>query len=132
MLREVANVHQQAPHLRRRWFCDDYFDLFLWEKAACDRRIVVGFQLCYDKSRHERVLNWRESTGYTHHAIDSGDRFPGTPMTPIMVADGVLPLPAVLVKFDASAAGLESRLRDFIRERLLDYGAYLDKAKAGG
>lgn len=131
MLREVGNVRQQDPLLRRRWFCDDYFDLFIWEKAA-NGSSIVGFQLCYDKFRHERVLYWRESAGYTHHGVDSGDRMSGANMTPILVADGVLPLPAVLAKFDVSATGVESGLRDFIRGRLLDYGTHLDKAKADG
>ena len=90
-------------------------------------RGIVGFQLCYDKSRHERVLYWRESTGYTHHGIDGGDGWPGANMTPIMVAGGVLPLPVVLAKFDASAEDMEPRLRDFIRGRLCDYGMYLSR-----
>ncbi len=130
MLREVGNVHQQDPLLRRRWFCDDYFDIFVWEQPE-PGGAITGFQLCYDKFQHERVLRWRESGGYTHHGIDSGDRMPGSHMTPVMVADGVLPLPKVLEKFDESAAPLEPRIREFIRGRLLDYGMYLDKVQTG-
>ncbi len=121
MLREVVNVHQQDPQLRRRWFCDDYFDIFVWERMESNSAIV-GFQLCYDKAQHERVLSWRETTGYTHLGIDSGEPGPATNMSPIMVADGVLPLSDVLKKFDAGAARLDSRIRDFIREKLLNYG----------
>ena len=135
MLREVVNVHQQDPRLRRRWFCDDYFDIFVWESLEPDNAIV-GFQLCYDKTLCERVLSWRESTGYTHHGIDGGDALPGANRTPIMVMDGVMPLPAVLQKFDVSAARMEPRIRELIRARLWDYGAVcgveLDKPPTGG
>jgi hypothetical protein len=131
MLREIANVHQQDVHTRRRWFCDDYFDLFVWQRAQPGGRIVA-FQLCYDKPQYERVLSWRETGGYAHHRIDSGEALPEINRSPLMVADGAMPLPAVLERFDAGAAGIEPRLRDFIRQRLLDYGTVLDKPVAGG
>jgi len=127
VLREIGNVHQQDPDTRRRWFCDDYFDIFVWEKSD---GAIVGFQLCYDKSVRERVLSWRESSGYAHHRIDSGEESPAINMTPIMVADGVLPLPVVLEKFDQHAAAIEPRIRQFIRQRLLDYGTKLDNPAA--
>jgi hypothetical protein len=120
MLREIGNVHQQDPQLRRRWFCDDYFDIFAWERPGGE---IVELQLCYDRAVHERVLRWRETAGYAHHGIDSGEDSLFKNMTPIMVADGVFPLTEVLEKFDVCAACIEPRIRDFIRQRLLDYGA---------
>ncbi len=134
MLREIGNVHQRDPHTRRRWFCDDYFDLFVWEKPGGR---IVEFQLCYDKSVRERVLKWGENAGYAHHRIDSGDDSPAINRSPIMVADGAPPLPKVMDKFEASAASLDPRVRDFIRQRLRDYHARaaappLDKPNPGG
>jgi hypothetical protein len=120
VLREIGNVYQQDPGMRRRWFCDDYFDLFVWENPQGQ---IVGFQLCYDLAARQRALSWRENTGYSHHRIDSGEHSTLKNMTPIMADDGVLPLPAVLEKFDVSAARIEARVRDFVRERLLEYGA---------
>ncbi|MEQ1775063.1 MAG: hypothetical protein ABL891_14900 [Burkholderiales bacterium] len=133
MLREIGNVHQQDPALRRRWFCDDYFDIFVWEKPG---GAIVEIQLCYDRTLRERVLRWRDSAGFAHHGIDGGDQSLFKNMTPIMVADGVFPLTDVLERFDARATHIEPRIRDFIRERLLDYrpdcGAELDKPATGG
>lgn len=132
MLREIANVHQQDAGLRRRWFCDDYFDIFVWEDAD---GAIVEFQLCYDRNRRERVLRWRRSTGFLHHAIDSGDASPLKKQSPIMVADGELPVASVVDKFDAAGAGIEPRIRVFLREQVLAYAAnaeQLDKAKARG
>ncbi len=121
MLREVVNVHQQDAPLRRRWFCDDYFDIFVWEKSSGQ---VVEIQLCYDRAVRERVLHWREAAGYAHHGIDSGDASSFKNMTPIMVADGALPLPVVLEQYDARTAGIDPRVREVIRACLLDYGAH--------
>ena len=45
MLREMASVRQQDSSVRRRWFRDDYFDLFTWQEPDGG---IVGFQLCYD------------------------------------------------------------------------------------
>ena len=133
MLREIVNVQQQDPHLRRRWFCDSYFDIFLWENPAGQ---IVEMQLCYDKAVRERVLRWRDAAGFSHHGIDSGDDSTFKNRTPIMVSDGVLPLMTVIGKFDARATNIEPRMRDFIRERLLAYGvdacAELDKPATGG
>ena len=133
MLREIVNVHQQDPRLRRRWFCDDYFDLFVWEKPGGR---IVEFQLCYDKSARERVLKWGANAGFAHHRIDSGEPLPGVNMSPIMVADGVMPLSAVRGKFAASAERLDPQVRDFILQRLRDYHARaavpLDKPDTGG
>lgn len=133
MLREIGNVQQQDPHKRRRWFCDDYFDLFVWEEPGGH---IVGFQLCYDKSVRERVLKWDENAGYAHHRIDNGEPLPGMNMSPIMVADGMLPLPTVMDKFEASAVTLDPQVRNFIRQRLRNYGALagrpqLDKPDTG-
>lgn len=120
MLREVMNVQQLDPAVIRRWFCDDYFDLFVWERPDGG---IVEFQLCYDKLVRERVLKWRAATGFAHHRIDSGEQTPDTNMTPIMVADGVMPLTAVLERFDAHAAEMDPPVRDFVRGRLVEYGA---------
>ena len=119
MLHEVARVNQKEPHVRRRWFRDDYFDIFTWQAANGD---VVGFQLCYDLTSYERVLSWRAAKGYSHHRVDGGEASPIKNRTPIMVADGLLPLNTVLVEFDQRAVELDAMLRTFLRRHLVQYG----------
>ena len=119
MLREMAHVRQQDPQLRRRWFRDDYFDLFTWQGPDGG---IVGFQLCYDLPSFERVLSWREAKGYSHHQVDGGEASPYKNMTPIMTLDGVMPLSTVLAEYDNRSVELEASLRLFLRQRLIDYG----------
>jgi hypothetical protein len=118
MLREIANVQQREPGLLRRWFRDDYFDIFVWQSP---HGAFVSLQLCYDLPSRERVLVWREGHGYAHHGIDSGEATPFDNRSPIMVADGVLPVDVVMAEFDQRGAALEPALRDFIAGHLRAY-----------
>jgi hypothetical protein len=135
VLREIAHVRQHDPLLRRRWFRDGYFDIFTWQAAGGN---ITGFQLCYDLPAVERVLSWHASKGYSHERVDDGEASPVKNRTPILVADGAMPMTTVLIEFDARTAGLEPALRAFLRERLLAYAAIeaeraeIDKPEGGG
>ncbi len=43
------------PHTRRRWFHDEYFDLFVWQTVSGE---LVSFQLCYGVNASEQALVW--------------------------------------------------------------------------
>ena len=43
MLREIEGIGEE-PRTRRRWFHDEYFDLFVWQTDVGE---VTLFQLCY-------------------------------------------------------------------------------------
>ncbi len=124
MLEEIAGVRQDNPELRRRWFHDDYFDLFIWQSPASS---IVAFQLCYDIHSHERVLSWRESSGFSHNRIDSGEARPEKNMTPILVADGALPLDDVLARFVRRSRTMERAVSHFIVSKLREYGKQLPR-----
>ena len=128
MLCEIDRVNQRDPHLRRRWFRDDYFDIFTWQAADGG---FVGFQLCYDLVTRERVLSWRAGKGYTHDRVDDGGLSPFNNMTPIMVADGVMPLMEVLGEFDLRAGTIVPAVRDFLRQHLRDYVSRDNPGKPG-
>ena len=85
---EIEDTRQIPGEGIRRWFRDEELDLIIWYD---DNRIMEGFQLCYDKSNHERALTWRRPNSYQHHAIDTGGPATGGPkMSPVLVADGVV------------------------------------------
>ena len=86
MLHEVKDVRQIPGDLRRRWFCDDFFDLIVWFDAAGG---FQGFQLCYDRQFKPRALTWLKDKGYRHDGIDDGEGETGVhKSSPILVQDG--------------------------------------------
>lgn len=66
-MREILGVTQETPQRRRRWFHDDYFDLFV--SQASDGN-VDAFQLCYGLDSAERALVWDREHGYFHDGTD--------------------------------------------------------------
>lgn len=123
MLKEIDAVRQDDPKLLRRWFQDDYFDLFVWQSAGA---AIVAFQLCYDIASQERVLSWREGSGFSHHRIDSGEATPRKNMSPILVADGILPIGDVLPRFIRRSRNTERTITRFVTDKLREYARQLD------
>jgi hypothetical protein len=118
-LREIEPVRQDASCGLRRWFQDDYFDLFLWQDHA---GAPLGFQLCYDRSRAEGAISWSTEAGFTHARVDGGDRLSGRhPMSPLLRAAGHPPYFRIYNCFLEASTALEPRLRAFVIERLRDY-----------
>jgi len=118
MLREISGVRQIEGEPHRRWFSDEHFDLVIWDEG----REIVGFQLCYDKSRGERALTWKAESGFTHNAVDDGEGRAGRyKASPILVADGSFDAGLVASRFLGHSGGLDSRSCDFIYLKLLEY-----------
>ena len=119
MLREITAVRQDSAETQRRWFQDDFFDLFVWQGRDGE---FVAFQLCYDIKSNERVLSWKKDKGYTHARIDSGEQVEQRlKMSPLMVADGVFQLYSIAPRFEQAAAGLDGDIRSFVLAKLREY-----------
>lgn len=111
-------IRPVARDLDRRWISDDYFDLIVWYEPG---GAIHGFQLCYDKSGHERALTWMRDRGFRHTGIDSGEACPNANRTPILVAGGAFPAAQVREEFMARGKQLPAEIRDLVLERLADY-----------
>jgi hypothetical protein len=118
MLREVPTVAQDAPGLTRRWFRDEYFDLYLWEKPG---GAIEAFQLCYDRADHERSLRWSAGKGFLHEGVDRPEMKPGRSMTAILVAAGAFAVAAVSRKFLHAAKDMPRETHDFLMGKLAEY-----------
>ena len=70
MLHEIVGVTDEPP-ARRRWFHDDYFDLFVWQTREGE---VILFQLCYGIASSERALVWHRQGGFFHDGLEPGAR----------------------------------------------------------
>lgn len=120
MLKEISGVRQDDPKVIRRWFQDDYFDLFVWQSRGAR---ITGFQLCYDIPGLQRVLSWHERSGFSHDRIDTGEATPERNMTPILVADGRPPIEEVLANFTRRSPAVDPDVREFISRKLQEYQA---------
>ena len=96
MMREILGVADDPP-ARRRWFHDEYFDLFVWEKGG----EVTLFQLCYGPDSRERALVWDKARGFFHDGPPGSDE--------------------VISRFDDAAAALPEDIRHEIREKVHEY-----------
>jgi hypothetical protein len=113
LLRELADIRQVPGEPRRRWFSSPDLDLIVW---LDDTDTMLGFQLCYDKSRGERALTWRADRGYEHAAVDDGEARPSHKETPILVANGHLNRERVADLFREASVSIPPRIRDSVAD----------------
>ena len=113
MFREFKGVRQE-PGLRRRWFESADLDLVVWYAAD---GAIAGFQILYGTPGGERALTWNPGSGFSHHAIDAGDRLLGK-LSPVLVPCAESPAPDLATRFAAQAGSLETALADFVVTRL--------------
>jgi hypothetical protein len=96
MMREILGVADDPP-ARRRWFHDEFFDLFVWESGG----EVTLFQLCYGVDSRERALVWDKKRGLFHDGPMSGTDF--------------------VARFEDSAAALPDDIRREVREKVHEF-----------
>jgi hypothetical protein len=97
MMREIFGLADDPP-ARRRWFHDDFFDLFVWEAEGGE---VTLFQLCYGLDSSERALVWDKGRGLFH------DGPPGSP--------------DFVPRFEEAAAELPENIKREVREKVHEF-----------
>jgi hypothetical protein len=95
MLKEIHGLTDDPP-AKRRWFHDEYFDLFVWQ----DGDELTTFQLCYGGDASERALVWQKSRGFFHDGPASRD---------------------VVLQFEDAATALPADLGAAIREKVHEF-----------
>ena len=102
-MREILGLGDEA-RLHRRWFHDEYFDLFVWQDAG---GAVARFELCYGAGASERALVWLGGERLFHDG-----------------APGAAPdLQALLQRFERAGGGLPAELRRDVLTRIREYAA---------
>src|SRR6266436_3100782 len=96
MLKEILGVADDPP-ARRRWFHDDYFDLFVWQAGG----EVTLIQVCYGADATERALVWDKQRGF----------FQDGPPAP----------QEVFSRFEDAAATLPEEVRREVREKMHEF-----------
>ncbi|MBW8906857.1 MAG: hypothetical protein JF611_14560 [Betaproteobacteria bacterium] len=90
MLKEIHGVADDPP-AKRRWFHDEYFDLFIWQTGE----EVTLFQLCYGIDSSDRALVWDKRRGFFHDGPPAPDE--------------------VVARFDDAATALPEDIRAELR-----------------
>jgi hypothetical protein len=106
IMREIEGVADE-PRTRRRWFHDEYFDLFVWQTVDGE---VTLFQLCYGSGAVERALVWQREGGFFHDGVDPRQSQSG----------GGAPAP-ILERFEDAARSLPADIRRAVGEKIRDY-----------
>ena len=96
MLKEIIGVADDPP-ARRRWFHDDYFDLFVWQAQG----EVTLFELCYGPHSSERALVWDKQRGFFH--------------------DGPAARQDWIARFDAAASALPEDIRRDVQPKIEEF-----------
>ena len=96
MLKEIIGVADDPP-AKRRWFHDDYFDLFVWQAGG----EVTLFELCYGPDTSERALVWDRQRGFFH--------------------DGPAAQEEWVARFDDAAAALPEDIRREVGPRIHEF-----------
>ena len=118
-MQELHPTRQVPGEPHRRWFASADLDLIVWCDAA---GAPVSFQLCYDKGRGERALEWDPATGLQHSAVDDGEslidfRYKATP---VLTGDEPMDLRRVAARFAEVSAELPGEIVSFVSARLAD------------
>jgi hypothetical protein len=108
MMHEILGVADEAD-VHRRWFHDDYFDLFVWQTDGGE---LVQFQLCYGIDSSEQALVWHKDGGFY---LDGAKASRADPF---------------LARFDTAARALPEEIRRAMTARVHEFVGRKDATPA--
>jgi hypothetical protein len=122
MLREIGHIKEISGQGARRWFNDEYLDLFVWYDAGGR---ILGFQLCFDKNtRDERAITFTETGGYSLDQVTTETSVCDLGSAVLSRVNGFSGQ-RLIEQLDARGQLLEPALYDYLMEKLLACPALL-------
>lgn len=116
-MREILGV-AYLVNARRRWFHDDYFDLFVWQAESGE---ITLFELCYGIDTSERALVWDKDKGYFHDGKKSAETA-NDEIIGAALAQGLQPKDdPVMSRLDAAMADVPEDIRTMVSGHVLEY-----------
>ena len=118
MLQEISFTHRSSHHRSKRWFTDSNMDLFIW----FEYKVLICFQLSYNKQQQETSLSWHIETGFTHNLVKSTKyhTIHGTRATTLSEGECGLDTATIAREFLQASDQIEVTLADFIFARLVE------------
>ena len=98
-MHEILGVADEAD-VHRRWFHDDFFDLFVWHTDGGE---LVQFQLCYGIDSSEQALVWHKDGGFYLDGAKASKHDP------------------FVTRFDAAARALPEEIRRAMTARVHEF-----------
>jgi len=114
MMYEAPDAPSVGDEPKRRWFADDFFDLFVWYNPD---GTYFGFQLCYDKRGDQHAFTWRQDSGASHMRVSDGDRCQRN-ASEFLVPDGVFSWEAVLSRFQKESQNIGPDIVEMVTDRI--------------
>ena len=117
-LKELRVTRHHAGEPKRRWFSADGLDLIVWMNWS-GWGPPVGFQLCYDKLRHEKAFTWTRAGGFMHQRVDDGEHdVRRYKQAPVLVAEGDVNIERLTLQFERAASGLPPKIAALVFAKL--------------
>jgi hypothetical protein len=114
-------VTQDGSGLQRRWFHDEYFDLFVWQT---DQGETTSFQLCYGADSNEQALEWRKDQGWFQDGKTNVEPVPRKILSPVLASArlaGADATDSIASRFEIAAGALPDAIRTAVAARLQEY-----------
>jgi hypothetical protein len=122
MMQEILGVTDE-PGVHRRWFHDDYFDLFVWQSGAGE---LVQFQLCYGIDSSEQALVWHKRSGFFLDGVEPGKSAKKEALAAKPSTRG----DPLVARFDAASHALPEDIRAAMTARLREFAETKDATPA--
>ena len=129
MLSEILYVKQERKEDKRRWFTDEYWDLFVWNRKDGS---YSGFQLCYGKTDQQRALTWMDGGLPSHSGVSESSRTgsrAGNMAAPLLVSDGTLDVEHVTERFLTDSEEIDPEVRQYVSLKLKELLAPADAGR---
>jgi hypothetical protein len=119
MLSEYGFPGEPDGELIKRWFTDEFFDLYVWFDKQGE---ISSFQLCYDKPRDEHAFTWKRPSTYYHQRVDDGENRPGkNKSTPVLLPDGAINTRFIAEQFFLESKSIDRAIAEFVHTKVLAF-----------
>jgi hypothetical protein len=107
LLEEFIRVRQVTEQGFRRYFVNDYFQLWVWYEN--DKTTIKGFQLLWGKVDRKSAITWTTEGEFSHLRV-SDEHAGGNKWTPILDDEAGRIRPATIYIFIRYAAKIDQNL----------------------
>lgn len=116
-MHEILGLADEAD-AHRRWFHDDYFDLFVWQTEGGE---IVHFQLCYGIDSSEQALVWHKDGGFFLDGAETARSDRGQGQGARKVQAAAFDIDSVQSRFESAAGALPEDIRRALSARIHEF-----------